>query len=83
MTPGPVVTNKSQAEEKIFDMTGRDTTKQLFSLVKASITVDGSGLTIPLPRMPYGKYDYMYTKSKKDSGTKNAIVLTRGSSGLG
>lgn len=82
-TQGPVLTNKSQINAAISKVVGEDTCKQLFTLIDAKITVDKSGLTIPIPRMDKGYYQYQIDggKTKKNKGTERAIVVTRESGG--
>jgi hypothetical protein len=55
---GPVVTNQSQVNGKIRDIVGNEDTKQLFTLIKATVDVNGSGLTLPVPKMTKGKYKF-------------------------
>lgn len=79
---GVTITNVSEANNKIWDIVGKDHTTQLFTLVKASLDSDKGGFIIPVPRMQYGTYDYSCTKNKKNKGTSSAVVLTRDADGL-
>ena len=78
---GPIAISAANVNEQIYKITGKENTKQLFTLVKAKIDVNKSGFTIPMPRTEHGEYKFTYTKNKKDRGTEDAVVLTRETDG--
>ena len=86
---GPVYTDSVSINKVLKDATERQLsngsreTKQLFTFVKGRVDVDKSGLTIPMPKMKYGRYKPYWVENKKNRGTSSAVVLTRESSGDG
>lgn len=79
---GKTVTTEGQAREVIEKVVGKNTCKQMFTLVKCELDTNDGGFTIPVPRMAKGDYKLSWTKGKKYKGTDRAVVLMRDSGGL-
>lgn len=50
------MTTEGQAREVIEKVVGKNTCKQMFTLVKCELDTNDGGFTIPVPRMAKGDY---------------------------